>query len=141
MSDPQSVDEWLKLANRHSDGARTLLAAKQFELAWENSGFAVECALKAAIMRSERLNAWPERSSRPDLHVHDITKLAERAGLNLPDLAADPIYPAWLVVRMWRRGDSYNPNDKPRKIAEDMVEAACGAMGVIKWIEVRFHLN
>lgn len=56
---PQSVDDWMALGRRHHNGARVLKKHKQFSLAWDETGFAVECYLKAAIMKKNGWNRWP----------------------------------------------------------------------------------
>ena len=98
MSDPDTVDGWLRLAAQHEASARArpeknqpgaqpvIHAALALEGALAeikqtgaqavfHAGLAVECALKAYIMRSERLNGWPSRDSRPELYTHDIREL------------------------------------------------------------------
>jgi hypothetical protein len=78
--DPQSPSEWLSLVRQHEVAAHRLaddrLAAAQ---AYFHVGFAAECALKAYIMWSERLNSWPDKGSRPELYTHDLRKLVEIA--------------------------------------------------------------
>ena len=143
MADGQllSSHDWIVLWRRHCAAARHDLAGKQTALAWLNAGFAVECALKAAIMRHQRLNGWPARASRPDLYQHDLANLAREAGIDISRLTHDPVFPAWCVVRQWQRGDSYNPKPMPVRVARDMVESACGAEGVIQWLIERFRLD
>ncbi len=58
MADPNNTDEWLSLAAQHEAAAPALadlkVAAGQ---ALFHTGLAVECALKASIMKRERLDA------------------------------------------------------------------------------------
>ena len=92
--DPQSPSEWLSLVRQHEVAAHRLaddrLAAAQ---AYFHVGFAAECALKAYIMWSERLNSWPDKGSRPELYTHDLRKLVEIARIELR--TRDPIGPSW----------------------------------------------
>jgi len=131
--DPQSPSEWLSLAKQHEVSARLLaedrVAAAQ---AYAHVGFATECALKAYIMWNERLNAWPDRNSRPELYTHDLTKLVQIAGIVLK--TSDPIGPSWAVVLQWDRGQGYDPKRMPRRVARSMVEAGFGQDGVVTWI-------
>jgi hypothetical protein len=138
---PLSSEDWVRLSRRHCAAARNDLSGKHTSIAWLNAGLAVECALKAAIMWHHRLNGWPSRANRPDFYTHDLAKLAKYAGVDIGLLIHDPIFPAWCVVRQWQRGDSYNPKPMPMQVARDMVEAACGANGVIAWLNVRFRLG
>jgi hypothetical protein len=131
--DPQSPSEWLSLARQHEKAARLLaedrVAAPQ---AYSRVGFAAECALKAYIMWSERLNSWPDRGSRPELYTHDLRKLVDLAGIELR--TTDPIGPSWATVLQWDRGQDYSPNLMPRKVARSMIEAAFGDNGAVTWI-------
>ena len=93
---------------------------KTASAAWSQAGFALECTLKAAIMRQERLNSWPSRASRRDLYTHDIGELARILGMTID--AAHPIAPAWAVVLQWRREDMYSLK-MTRVVAVQLVEA------------------
>jgi hypothetical protein len=101
--DPQSPFEWLPLAKQHEAAslapADNRLAAAQ---AYFHVGLATECALKAYIMWSERLNIWPDKGSRPELYTHDLRKLVKIAGIELR--TRDPIGPGWAVVLQWTEG-------------------------------------
>ena len=133
VMDPQSPSEWLKLAEQHEEAARALarnrLAAAQ---AYFHVGIAAECALKAYIMWKERLNSWPDRSSRRDLYTHDLRKLVQIAEIERS--SRDPVGPSWAVVLQWDREQGYDPAPMPRKVAHSMVEAAFGEKGVVTWI-------
>lgn len=100
--------------------------------AYSHVGFATECALKAYIMWSKGLNSWPDKGSRPELYTHDLRKLVEIAGIELR--TTDPIGPSWATVLQWDRGQGYDPNPMPRKVARSMIEAAFGEEGVVTWI-------
>ncbi len=131
--DAQSPAEWIALAEQHEKSARLLaadrLAAGQ---AYFHVGVAAESALKAYIMWKERLNSWPDRALRPDLHIHDLRKLVEIAGIRLR--TKDPVGPSWKVMLDWDRNQAYDPNPMPRKVARSMIEAAFGPKGVVTWI-------
>lgn len=139
--EPQTIDDWMKLWRRHCQGARQLLDANSTALAWFNAGMAVECALKACIMVHLRLNRWPDRSLRKELHTHDLRKLALAAGVEIEKLSRDPVFPSWCTVHLWRRSEGYSSKPMPIRVARDMVEAACGHDGVIQWLMIRFRLD
>jgi hypothetical protein len=123
----------MSLARQHETTARLLAENREVAAqAYFHVGFAAECALKAYIMWSERLNNWPDRDSRPDLYTHDLTRLADLAGIERR--TTDPIGPSWKTVLDWNRSQGYDPNPMPRKVARSMVEAAFGEKGVVTWI-------
>ena len=94
MPDPISAEEWLALVRQHEISARLLcedkIAASQ---GYAHAGTAVEFALKARIMKRERLNGWPSVAARPDLHTHDL-----RALLNIAGIVLTPTSPARRIV-------------------------------------------
>ncbi len=133
MNDPVSVEGWLTLVRQH-EGAAKLLAQDKNVAAqgYFHAGLAVECALKAYIMRRERLNGWPSKEARPDLWTHDLRALREIA--QIPLVVAAPVAAAWHVVLQWDRNQGYDPARMPRRVAQALVEAAFGQDGVVTWI-------
>jgi hypothetical protein len=133
MANPNSPNEWFTLAEQHEIAARLLaedkIAAGQ---ALFHAGMAIECALKAYIMHRERLNGWPSREARPELYVHDLRKLREIAGIPLDALT--PQAPHWHLLLQWDRGQAYDPEPMPLKVARSWVDAAFGQGGLVTWI-------
>ena len=127
----------MALANQHRVGAELLLAnASTRTLAFHSAGFACECALKAAIMRKERLNQWPNRHSRPELHVHDLKRLAKIVGMIIKP--SDEVAPAWSVIVQWQRKHMYHA-DLNEIAAQQLFDAAFDhEKGVISWIVQNF---
>lgn len=134
IEDIETAEEWEARARAKLVAAKHLRQVKQMEEAYHMAGVAVECALKALVMRHERLNRWPGRDTRPDLYVHDLSGLLAKAGLeNAMDqqaLAVTTVASAWLVVKDWTIGSRYAAKVKVR-LARDMVEAA---EELIKWM-------
>ena len=106
--------------------------------AWNHAGFAVECAVKAAIMARLRLNVWPSRDHRAEFYTHNLHDLCKILGIQFN--TRDPVAPKWQTVLLWGRSDSYYPGAMPIKVASDMIEAGCGPEGVIPWLIGRFRL-
>jgi hypothetical protein len=137
-----SADEWLELFRRYRGDALSLRAARRAEGAWLLTGFAVECALKAAIMKRERWNRWPEKDSAPDLWTHNLYGLFRRLGVDPAGFdPKNPVAPALKMILDWRREHGYSVGKVPVKIANDICEAAFGSNGVIEWIADRYQLN
>lgn len=101
--------------------------------AWLASGFAVEFALKALVIKRERLNAWPTKDSRPDLYTHDLRGLFHAAGI---DFATVPksLRGSLRTVLDWNRGHEYSSGRMSRANARSMVTAAFDPQGVVAWL-------
>jgi hypothetical protein len=138
LADPNNVEEWLNLVSRHEVTAK--LTAKDKIAAASahfHVGLAVEAALKAYIMKTERLNSWPSRETRPELYTHDLRNLVRFAKLNIRP--QDKIAPAWALLKDWDRNQGYDPKPMPLKVAQGWVEAAFGQDGFVTWL--RTHLT
>jgi hypothetical protein len=106
------------------------------------AGFSVEMCLKAAIMKKERFNCWPDRDIAPELWTHDLTILFRRLGITASSFDhKNPIAPALKMVLDWRRDVGYSTKPVPRKMARDMCQAALGEDGVIEWIASLYRLD
>lgn len=138
---PETIESWCRLAARAQLSARTLLWAKLPGEAWTASGFAVEYALKAAVMAHQRFNRFPGKDQRPDLYTHDLKHLAREAGIDFRGLVRDPVAAHLQTVLLWKRSEAYNPTMMPMRVAEDMVSSACGPSGVIQWLATRYRLT
>lgn len=101
--------------------------------AWMAAGFAVEFALKALIIRRERLNSWPSKESRPELYTHNLRGLFEAAGIDLYT-APKPLRGSIRTVLDWNRAHEYSSGRMSRANARSMVAAALGPEGVVAWL-------
>ena len=137
LSDPQSPAEWEVLAWQELAAAETLAVGRHWQQAFYHAGVAVEFALKARIMRVQRLNRWPERTERKELHVHSLSELAKHADLTATLLAEvtaqTDIGICWLAVKDWSINVRYDPRPFPQRRAADMV-AAVGKRGLLEWL-------
>jgi hypothetical protein len=137
-----SSDEWLELCRRYRGDALALRDILRPDGAWMNAGFAVECCLKAAIMKKEGLNRWPDRFDDPDLWTHDLRVLFKRLGIDqLTFDPKNPIAPTLKTVLDWRREHGYSVGKVPLKFAKDICEAAFGSNGVVEWLAGLYRLN
>ncbi len=132
MPDPQSPDDWLRLARQHELTARAMASSREAaSQGFWHAGIAVEAALKAYIMAHERLNGWPSIDLRPELYTHDVRALMRVAGISVP--RQGPVRASWQVALQWQRNQGYDPAVMPRKVAQGMVEAVFGVNGVVTW--------
>jgi hypothetical protein len=133
VPDPNSPEEWLRLAKHHELAANRLSLDKKLGTqVLFHVGSAVETALKAYIMRAERLNSWPSKEARPELYTHDLRQLVKISGIILtPDIK---LAASWHVVLQWDRSQAYDPKPMPRRVSASWIEAAFGQNGVVTWI-------
>lgn len=133
---PNTVDEWLEMARGHEDAARHLLVGPDTSrsMVVHHVGTCIECALKAAIMRKEGLNRWPDAMDPGGYWTHDLNKLRAKLGWKISH--TDPVAPNWQVVITWTRAAdyTYSPKPMPAKVAASYLEAAFGPDGVFKWV-------
>lgn len=101
--------------------------------AWQATGHAVEFALKAVIMKRERLNRWPDKEDRPELYTHDLRTLLGIAALDYRTLPR-PLRASLKTVLDWDRSHDYRSGRMERRVARSMYEAAFGRDGAIPWL-------
>ena len=137
-----SPDEWLGLCRRYRDDARALQQARRPDGAWLSAGFSVECCLKAAIMKKERPNRWPDPDTAPELWTHDLRGLFKRLGIDpLKFDHKHPVAPSLKMVLDWRREHGYSVGKVPLKLASNLCEAAFASNGVLEWLAGLYRLN
>lgn len=137
-----SSSDWIELCRRYRDDARALLRGRRPEGAWLNGGFAIECCLKAAIMKKDGLNRWPDKEDAPELWSHDLRGLFKRLGIDpLGFDPRNPVAPALKTVLDWRREHGYSVGKLPQKQASQFCEAAFESNGVVEWLAGLYRLN
>jgi hypothetical protein len=135
---PITADDWERVAHQKLKAAMHLQQIRSTTEAYDQAGVAIECALKARIMRHERLNQWPSRERRRDLYTHDLAFLLKAGGLQDRMLAESAsgtnIGIAWAIAKEWSVEARYARNMRPR-LARDMIWAASSANdGLVRWI-------
>ena len=131
--------DFQKLADVRIREAKILLDAGEWDGAYYLAGYAVECAMKACIIK--RLNtsdAWPEKRFTEDCYKHDLELLLRLADLETAMKAAGPVATKWLVVRRWNEQHRY-AHGKAEPEARSLYEAITDpADGVLPWIKGRW---
>lgn len=107
-----------------------MLRNEIYDAAYYLAGYAVECALKARIVRLLEGYFPPKQN----LYIHSLTKLLDAAGLEEDfdeKSKHDPLFTAqWKTVKDWSEESRYANQD--RDTAENMVQAARGVVECIK---------
>ena len=141
-----SKDFW-DLAETRLEDAEGLIAIKRWSCAYYIAGYAVECALKALIIReTERTGSiFDDRKSAAQFlegfFVHELEQLLKSTGLEADFGLARSANPAlndnWFVVKDWKETTRYNHKDQSQ--AERLVDAINHSTdGVMKWIRDRW---
>lgn len=135
---PIAAIDWATRARQYVADAKVLLGARSWQTAYSHAGLATEMALKAYIMHHTRMNAWPDRRTRPDLYTHSLNDLAAIAGLR-PALEQEVVNVsslgvAWMTVKDVDINSRYPMGQLfPRKLAEDAVGGVDGR-GLVEWL-------
>lgn len=132
-----SVDDWRALVKREEATAR--LTCKDKRAASKTRpccGAAIEYALKAVIMYNSGMNRWPTRDEDPTLYIHNLGKLAQRAGVIVQP--GDPVAAAWATMLPWDRLQDYDPRKTSRIQAQSNYDATFGEQGVIEWLNQNY---
>lgn len=116
--------------------ARVLLDAGLYSGAYDLSGYAVECGLKACLAKQFRPHDIPDRNLVQRIWTHDLIALVGLAGLtNDLDSTArtDAVFKAsWGVVKDWTVDSRYE--QQPELAARSMYAAVSRSHGVMRWI-------
>jgi HEPN domain-containing protein len=143
---PTSKEFW-DLAELRLEDAQGLLNIQRWACAYYVAGYAVECALKALIVRdAERTGSvFDDKKLASQLldsfFVHDLEKLFKAANLEadfgLARGANTALDGSWQVVKGWKETSRYQ--QKGQTEAEAMVQAIShDPDGVMKWIRDRW---
>jgi hypothetical protein len=127
------------LAGERLREARALLGVRCWSGAYYLAGYAVECGLKACIIKYlMATDQFPERKFSEQCWTHDIEKLVGLAGLLAQrdaDAAADTVLAGyWGTVRDWTEVSRYTRMTKSK--AELLYNAIADKKhGVFAWIK------
>jgi HEPN domain-containing protein len=109
--------QWL--AEERLREAKALLRLRCWSGAYYLAGYAVECGLKACIIKSlMTTDQFPERKFSEQCWTHDIKRLVILANLEAKcdsDAAADPtLADYWRIVKDWTEASRYVRTTKTR---------------------------
>lgn len=135
-----SVEEWEQLSREKLEWADLLAKNPRLRsLAYEQYGYAVECAIKALIMRQQGLNRWPDYADRPELYSHGLNSLMKQTRL-FQKFCQDRqnnrnLRTHWLVVKDWSqsRYDMIQPSGTV--IRDIRLAITHPTDGIIQWLK------
>ncbi len=118
--------------------ARLLLKHRQFEGAYYLTGYAIECALKAAIAKRTAKYDFPDKELSKNCFVHNLESLRKLSGMEnqfRTDIKTNPGLEAnWAIVKDWTEQSRYRKSI-PATMAKDMYSASASKGGVLTWIK------
>ena len=138
-------DEFQVPADTRAADAAALLAASRWSAAYYLAGYAVECGLKACVMRrvgrEEGAMLFENRRFQSDYcFTHDLEKLFKAADLWSQfqrDRASAPLLDRhWVSVKAWNEQSRYavpDPLDASRAL-DLLTSVADPTHGVLQWI-------
>lgn len=126
------------IAERRLREARLLLQAGEWSGAYYLAGYAIECGLKASILRSMKRYHMPDKKLIHEAHVHDLGVLVDLAGLRSPLNVQISRVPAfgrnWAVVKDWNEQSRYL--SWTHADATDLLSAVgTRGSGVMPWVK------
>jgi HEPN domain-containing protein len=132
-----------KLAQLRIDEAKVLFRHGQFSGAYYLAGYAIECALKAAIAKQFRAEEIPDKALVNEIYKHDFSKLLGLAGLESELNAARRADPEldrrWSIVKNWTEQARYIIwTDKDAGSIIDGVAGDGRAEGLFQWLTARW---
>jgi hypothetical protein len=124
--------------SRLADGI-ALLEAGRSAGAYYMLGYAVECALKAAIAKQIREHDFPDRQLVIDSYTHDLVKLLKISGLRKEfdeRNTADPAFTVnWTTTKDWTETARYSTTITV-VLARDLHSAITDpTSGVLPWLK------
>lgn len=130
------TEDFRVIARRRLAEAEALFAAGEFSGAYYLAGYAVECGLKACILKNVRRFHMPDKATVAESHTHDLAKLVDMAGLKSDreaQQAADPVFARnWALVRGWNENSRYESWSEQE--ADELIRAVKQRKsGVLRW--------
>ncbi|HEX5446404.1 MAG TPA: HEPN domain-containing protein [Pirellulales bacterium] len=132
-----------QIAEERLKDAGILLAAGQWGGAYYLAGYAVECGLKACIIRNiERTGAlFEDRKFAEKCFTHDFSKLLDASGLIAErdaKGASDLNFEVnWSIVEQWKERERYYPKTEVQ--ARSLIEAITHpTSGILPWLKAHW---
>jgi len=128
-----------RLSRARTREAKVLLDAGNFAGSYYLMGYAVECAIKAAIAKQTKRYDFPNKQLAIDSYKHDFKSLLQTAGLWNTLEAATRISPTlgdnWAVIKDWKETSRYDLSISETQ-ARDL-SSACTARtnGLLQWLK------
>jgi HEPN domain-containing protein len=126
------------LAQLRITEAQCLRGAGNYCGAYYLTGYAIECAFKAAIAKQIKEHDFPDKKLVNDSYTHNLEKLLDTSGLkkSLEEAmqASAALELNWSIVKDWSEEARYR-HDITEPMAKDLMEACTSKPdGVYQWL-------
>ncbi len=131
--------DFQRLADIRAREAKLLLDAGEWDGAFYLAGYAVECGLKACIIKRLNLSdVWPEKRFMEKCYQHDLKLLLQLAGLDAVLASAGTVAVRWGTVKDWDESSRYEYG-KTEVVVRQFYEAITNVTdGVLPWIKANW---
>jgi hypothetical protein len=131
--------DWQALADIRVREAKVLLDAGELDGAYYLGGYAIECAIKACIIK--RLNTsdfWPEKRFSEKCWSHNLVVLLELADLKTAT-GSLALQSNWFVVKDWTEEGRYDFGARTAVTVGQFYNAIADPIdGVLTWLKARW---
>ncbi|MBZ0252339.1 MAG: HEPN domain-containing protein [Candidatus Methylomirabilis sp.] len=137
-------DELQRLAQERLKDAEALIGVGRFDGAYYLAGYAVECALKAAIAKRFRRHEVPTKALVDKFYQHDLGGLLrladeENGGTLQRELEARlQLRLHWNTVKQWKPERRYSLGVSEAEARDFLRAVAARGDGVLAWLKRRW---
>ncbi len=126
--------EWQRLSAMREREAKVLLDAGEYAGAYYLCGYAVECALKACIVRGLPAESMPEKKDVDRFYTHDLDQLLTLAKLRDAFLTDEDRKIDWNIVTDWNERARYRNDITGAQAASLYRICTESTIGVLPWL-------
>jgi hypothetical protein len=124
------------LAEKRIREARVLLAANEADGAYYLGGYAVECAIKACIIKKlKNSDEWQDRKFSERCCKHDLDDLHRLADLETPMSGVPGVLTNWGLVKPWNETSRYDLGRTVGDVKNFLDAIDDPTDGVLTWIK------
>ena len=123
------------IAEKRMREARILLAANEPDGAYYLGGYAVECALKACIIKKLNItDEWQDRNFSDQCYRHDLVVLLRLADLDPAMNGSQAVNLKWDQVKDWKETSRYEQGKTVADVNDFLDAIDDPTDGVLTWI-------
>lgn len=131
--------DFQRLADIRVREAKVLLDGGEYDGAYYLAGYAVECALKACIIRMlNTSDDWQEQSFSNQCWSHRLELLMTLADLETEIGSAGRVTGNWATAKDWNEASRYEHGRSERDVRQFYDAISHPTEGVLQWLKARW---